>query len=49
MLFIAGVSADLVEGRLQAPAHAVIFALLAAQAAYSIASLMRLHSHRIGS
>jgi len=48
MLFIAGVFADLVEGRLQAPAHAVIFALLAAQAAYSVASLMRLHSHPLG-
>lgn len=48
MLFIAGVFADLVEGRLQALAHAVIFALIAAQAAYSIASLMRLHSHPLG-
>jgi hypothetical protein len=48
MLFVAGVFADLVEGRLQAPAHAVIFALIAAQAAYSVASLMRLHSHPLG-
>ena len=48
ILFIAGVFADLVEGRLQAPAHAVIFALAAAQAAYSVASLMRLHSHPLG-
>ena len=49
ILFIAGIVADLVEGRLQAPVHAVVFALLAAQAAYSVASLMRLHSHRMGS
>ena len=49
ILFIAGIVADLVEGRLQAPVHAVVFALLAAQAAYSVVSLMRLHSHRIGS
>jgi len=49
LLFIAGVFADLIESRLQSPTHAVIFALIAAQAAYSIVSLMRLHSHRIGS
>ena len=49
LLFVAGVFADLVEGRLQAPVHAVIFALAAAQAAYSIVSLMRLHSHPLGS
>lgn len=48
-LFIAGVFSDLVEGRLQAPAHAVIFAVVAAQAAYSIVSLIRMYSRPLGS
>ncbi len=49
LLFVAGVFADLFEGRLQAPATAFIFAVIAAQAAYSIASLMRIYSRPIGS
>ena len=49
MLFVAGVFADLIEGRLQAPAHVVIFAIIAAQAAYSIVSLMRMYSRPLGS
>jgi hypothetical protein len=48
LLFIAGVFADLIEGKLQAPALGVIFAVIAAQAAYSIASLMRMYSRPIG-
>jgi hypothetical protein len=49
LLFIAGVFADLVESKLQAPALAVIFAVIAAQAAYSIASLVRMYSRLPGS
>jgi hypothetical protein len=49
LLFIAGVFADLIEGKLQAPALAAIFAVIAAQAAYSIASLMRMYSRLPGS
>jgi hypothetical protein len=48
MLFSAGVFADLIEGKLQAPALAVIFAIVAAQAAYSVASLMRMYSRLPG-
>ncbi len=48
LLFCAGVFADLIESKLQAPALAVIFAILAAQAAYSIAGLMRMYSHPPG-
>jgi hypothetical protein len=48
LLFIAGVFADLIEGRLQAPALAFIFAVIAAQAAYSIASLVRMYSRPLG-
>jgi hypothetical protein len=44
MLFVSGVFADLIESKLQAPALAVVFAVIAAQAAYSIASLMRMYS-----
>jgi hypothetical protein len=49
LLFISGVFADLIEGNLQAPALGVIFAVIAAQAAYSIASLMRMYSRLPGS
>jgi hypothetical protein len=49
LLFVAGVFADLIESKLQAPALAVIFAVIAAQAAYSIASLMRMYSRLPGS
>jgi hypothetical protein len=49
LLFIAGVFADLVESKFQAPALAVIFAVIAAQAAYSIASLVRMYSRLPGS
>ncbi len=49
MLFSAGVFSDLIESKLQAPALAVIFAVIAAQAAYSIASLMRMYSRLPGS
>jgi hypothetical protein len=48
LLFIAGVFADLIEGRLQAPAFAFLFAVIAAQAAYSITSLVRIYSRPIG-
>ena len=44
LLFVAGVSADLIEGKAQAPALALVFAVIAAQAAYSIASLVRMYS-----
>ena len=43
LLFVAGVFADLIESRLQAPALAFLFAVIAAQAAYSIVSLMRMY------
>jgi len=49
LLFIAGVFADLIESKLQAPALAVIFAVIAAQAAYSVASLVRMYSRLPGS
>jgi len=49
LLFIAGVFTDLIEGRFQAPALAVIFAVIAAQAAYSVASLVRMYSRLPGS
>ena len=49
LMFVAGVFADLVESKLQAPALAVIFAILAAQAAYSVASLVRMYSRLPGS
>jgi hypothetical protein len=49
LLFIAGISADLIESKLQAPALAVIFAIIAAQAAYSVASLVRMYSRLPGS
>ena len=49
LLFIAGIFADLIESRFQAPALAVIFAVIAAQAAYSIASLVRMYSRLPGS
>jgi len=49
LLFVAGVFADLVESKYQAPALAVIFAIIAAQAAYSVASLMRMYSRLPGS
>jgi hypothetical protein len=49
LLFIAGVFADLVESRFQAPALAVLFAVIAAQAAYSVASLVRMYSRLPGS
>jgi hypothetical protein len=49
LLFVAGVFADLIESRLQAPALAVIFAVVAAQAAYSVASLVRMYSRLPGS
>jgi hypothetical protein len=44
LLFVSGVFADLIESKLQAPALGVIFAVIAAQAAYSIASLVRMYS-----
>lgn len=49
LLFVSGVFADLVESKLQAPALAVIFAIVAAQAAYSVASLIRMYSRLPGS
>ena len=49
LLFVAGVFADLIESKLQAPALVVIFAIIAAQAAYSIASLIRMYSRLPGS
>jgi hypothetical protein len=50
LLFIAGVFADLIESRrLQAPALAFLFAVIAAQAAYSITSLVRIYSRPLGS
>jgi hypothetical protein len=49
LLFTAGVFADLVESKYQAPALAVIFAVIAAQAAYSVASLVRMYSRLPGS
>ncbi len=49
LLFSSGVFADLIESKLQAPAIAVIFAVIAAQAAYSVASLMRMYSRLPGS
>jgi hypothetical protein len=49
LLFIAGVFADLIEGRFHAPALAFLFAVLAAQAAYSIVSLMRMYSRPLSS
>jgi hypothetical protein len=49
LLFISGVFADLIESKLQSPALAVIFAVIAAQAAYSIASLVRMYSRLPGS
>jgi hypothetical protein len=48
LLFSAGGFADLIESRLQAPALAVIFAIVAAQAAYSVASLVRMYSRLPG-
>jgi hypothetical protein len=47
--FVAGVFADLIESKYQAPALAVIFAIIAAQAAYSVASLIRMYSRLPGS
>jgi hypothetical protein len=49
LLFSAGVFADLIESKLQAPALGVIFAIIAAQAAYSVASLVRMYSRLPGS
>jgi hypothetical protein len=49
LLFSTGVLADLVESKLQSPALAVVFAVAAAQAAYSIASLIRMYSRLPGS
>lgn len=49
LLFTAGVFADLVEGKHQSPALSVIFAIIAAQAAYDIASLVRMYSRLPGS
>jgi hypothetical protein len=48
LLFVAGVFADLIESRLQGPAFAFLFAVIAAQAAYSIASLVRMYSRPVG-
>ena len=48
LLFSAGVFADLIESKLQPAALAVIFAILAAQAAYSVASLVRMYSRLPG-
>jgi hypothetical protein len=49
LLFSAGVFADLIDSKLQSPAMSVIFAIIAAQAAYSIASLVRMYSRLPGS
>jgi hypothetical protein len=49
LLFISGVFADLIESKLQAPALGFIFAVIAAQAAYSVASLVRMYSRLPGS
>jgi hypothetical protein len=48
LLFVAGVFADLIESRLQAPAYAFLFAIIAAQAAFSIVSLVRMFSRPLG-
>lgn len=45
ILFVAGVFTDLIESRLQAPAIGVVFAIVFAQAAFSIIGLMRMYSH----
>jgi len=47
LLFVGGVMADLIESRWQAPALAVVFAILAAQAAYSVSGLMRVFSKNL--
>jgi hypothetical protein len=49
MLFSAGVFTDLIESKFQAPALAAIFAIIAGQCAYSIASLIRMYSRLPGS
>jgi hypothetical protein len=49
LLFVAGVFADLIESRWQAPSLAVVFAIVAAQAAYSVAGLVRMYSRLPGS
>jgi hypothetical protein len=49
LLFVAGVFADLIESKLQGPALAVIIAIIAAQAAYSVAGLVRMYSRLPGS
>jgi hypothetical protein len=49
LLFSAGVFTDLIESKLQAPALAVIFAIVAAQAAYGVAGLVRMYSRLPGS
>lgn len=48
LLFVSGVFADLIESKLQSPAIAMIFAIIAAQAAYSVASLVRMYSRLPG-
>ncbi len=47
LLFVGGVMADLIESRWQAPALAMVFAVLAAQAAYSVSGLMRVFSKNL--
>jgi hypothetical protein len=49
LLFVSGVFADLVESQLQLPALACIFAIIAAQAAYSVEGLVRMYSRLPGS
>lgn len=44
LMFVSGVFADLIESKAQFPALAIIFGVIAAQAAYSIASLIRMYS-----
>jgi 4-amino-4-deoxy-L-arabinose transferase-like glycosyltransferase len=48
LLFVSGVFADLIESKWQPMALAVAFAVVAAQAAYSIASLVRMYSRLPG-
>jgi hypothetical protein len=49
ILFVAGVLTDAIEGRAQAVSIAFVFAVIFAQAAYSIVSLMRMYSRLPGS
>jgi hypothetical protein len=45
LLFVAGVMTDLIQSRWQAPAIGLLFAIVFAQAAFSIIGLVRIFSH----